>query len=221
MPLPMVHLLVGKSMIDIEFGVNDLGQFYLGLIAPDAIHMRAGVGRAEKNGTHLLPNVDAQITHIGEAEQSRTVLDFVHEHLDKFDADFLWGYGVHLLTDLLWTHRIYMAFTKKYEEDPAPVQERQQAYYNDADLADIALYRESPWRAAIWTILQQTKAADFSPLLSAQEIDAWNHRTLNWYDEKEPAMYHPIKYLTKATVEAFIPQCAKAIHDVIGCGVRV
>jgi len=55
MPLPMVHLGVAYNIIESGFNVSDLPSFYLGVISPDAIHMRQNANKLDKHRTHLIP----------------------------------------------------------------------------------------------------------------------------------------------------------------------
>lgn len=45
MPLPMVHLLTARRWAQNRPALRDCPEFYLGVIAPDAIHTRPGVNR--------------------------------------------------------------------------------------------------------------------------------------------------------------------------------
>ena len=53
MPLPMVHLSVAHCLIQ-DHGYPDSPTFYLGSIAPDAIHVRPGTAQKEKHVVHLV-----------------------------------------------------------------------------------------------------------------------------------------------------------------------
>ncbi|MCP1135166.1 hypothetical protein NKT34_17850 [Paenibacillus polysaccharolyticus] len=53
MPLPMVHLSVAHQLANTLPEPLDLGAFYLGNIAPDAIHIREGTTREDKQYTHF------------------------------------------------------------------------------------------------------------------------------------------------------------------------
>ena len=120
MPLPMVHLSVGKKLIDMGFEISNLPQFYLGLISPDAIHMRQNSNRLGKNETHLIPERKKWID-VNEEEYCRFIIDFIKANSDNIDIDFLWGYGIHILTDMYWTKHIYLKFRDDYKKDTASI----------------------------------------------------------------------------------------------------
>ena len=52
MPLPMIHLAVAVGVHTLA-GREPSAAFLLGSIAPDAIHMRDGADRSDKERTHL------------------------------------------------------------------------------------------------------------------------------------------------------------------------
>ena len=91
MAFPLLHLLVADAYAKSRPALARDGAYYLGAIAPDAIHMRPGITKeVHKVRTHLfakgpdgLPEVMAYWYEVG-----RTPFDI--------------GYGVHVITDRLW-----------------------------------------------------------------------------------------------------------------------
>jgi len=210
MPLPMVHLSVAYNIIESGFIVEDLSSFYLGVISPDAIHMRQNADRSAKHGTHLVQQ-DKKWYDIDEPDYYKFLVSFIESNKDNCDLSFLWGYCIHILTDMLWTKNVYSDFLTKYKNDTAPIQDERWAYYNDTDILDHVLFHESPWREEVWNYLQKAKAFDFLDLLSADEISSWNERTLHWYDAGESMHKNPIRYITKSDVLNFISGCSEWI----------
>lgn len=61
MPLQMVHLAVAREYVKAAANAADLmdcPEFYLGIISPDAIHVRPGTGKNDKRITHLYAEGD-------------------------------------------------------------------------------------------------------------------------------------------------------------------
>ena len=206
----MVHLGVAKNIIESGFAVEDLASFYLGVISPDAIHMRQNADKSAKNKTHLIPS-RKKWSDVDEWDYYKFLLNFIESNKDNSNLSFLWGYSIHILTDMLWTKNLYYSFVTKYKEDTAPIQDERWAYYNDTDILDQVLFNESPWRENIWEYLQQAKAFDFMELLSANEINSWKERTLHWYDNGESQHKNPIRYITKSDVINFISSCSESV----------
>ena len=139
MPLPMVHLDIARRIIDLGYKVHKIPQFYLGIISPDAIHMRKDSNRIHKNDTHLIPEGKTWI-NVEEKEYFIFMKNFFSKNLENVDNDFLRGYGLHIITDMMWSKQVYTYFEKKFENDPSPVQDLRMAYYNDTDILDQVIF---------------------------------------------------------------------------------
>ena len=211
MPLPMVHLCVAKNIMDAGLKIINLPQFYLGSISPDAIHMRQNADRLAKHATHL--SADKKWNEVNEDDFFIFICDFIEKNKSDADKDFLWGYGLHILTDMYWANRVYKKFTADYRKDASPVQDERMAYYNDTDIIDQMLHDECAWKDAVRRRLQNADCPDFLGLLTAGEIEDWKLRTLRWYESGESKHKNPIKYITKPITENFIAECAETIRD--------
>ena len=205
----MVHISVAKNLIDLGFDLTNAAQFYLGAISPDAIHMRQDTDNFSKYNTHW--SIDKIWHEMDEDEYFSFVVDFINKNKAEADNNFLWGYGVHILTDMYWNKSTYTKFEENYKNDTAPIQDKRMAYYNDTDILDQILFNECVWKEDVWTLLQNTNDADFLDLLSAEEINLWRERTLHWYDSGESQHKNPVKYITKADIENFIRKCSEKI----------
>ena len=88
MPLPMVHLGIAKNIHDSGFSLTEVPQYYLGSIAPDAIHMRPTSEITAKNKTHLIP-ADRTRIDLDEGEYLRFLLDCIKKYQHVVGRDFL------------------------------------------------------------------------------------------------------------------------------------
>lgn len=198
MPLPMVHLETAHAAAE-GLRIGNLPAFYLGSIAPDGVHMREN------------PEPDAKIrSHLGtrRPDDLSPVAEFLQRYREAECPDYYLGYAVHVLTDAWWNELVYGPYTKCYEADPSPVQERSQAYYNDTDQIDLLLYRTFPRREEIWALLEQARGQDVGDILSAREAELWNRRTLAWYGCPRQD-YLPVRYFSEQGVREFIREAAK------------
>jgi len=210
MPLPLVHLAIAYKILAAGFPVQDPAQFYLGSISPDAIHMRNGNTRTDKNHTHLLPG-DKLWNDIPRKEGIATVRKFFHGR--GMYTDFAYGYSIHILTDMYWIHDVFARFKLDYKNDTAHAETLVATYYHDTDLVDYNIYNNAPWRGEVWQLLQDAACNNFLDLLSAQEIRLWARRTLQWFNEPENAYKFSgqPKYITLPIVENFIDTYAPHI----------
>ncbi|MBQ4050355.1 MAG: hypothetical protein IJD13_01875 [Oscillospiraceae bacterium] len=207
MPLPMVHISVAALLEERDIvQVTDRAAYYLGSIAPDGIHMRKDPAPDAKIISHLGARKPENIDKVTAFRKK-----FTEYEANGVSRDYLTGYLVHVLTDIYWKQEFYDGFVERYNADPAPVQEVRTAYYNDTDVADIRLYHAHPKREEVWDLLRTAKGDDLPGLMTGEEADLWNVRTLEWYDV--PREYLPVRYASEESVRAFIESAAKLISD--------
>lgn len=205
MPLPMVHLAVAVKM----YGVDSSGDFLLGNISPDAIHMRPHTELQDKLHVHLT-DIPAQ-----RYERVRQLL--VRQQSSEIDAQgngFAAGYAAHLLTDTLWQEVVITPFHQHAPEKLAYSAKRK-LYYRETDQNDFDLYHRMPWRGAVWAALSQTTPVDFEPFLTCAEITQWRDRVLKWFEDtgKEPKI-EPV-YISYDDTLGFIERAAAEVKSVL------
>ena len=209
MPLPMVHLSIAHHLVE-AYAYPSCPALYLGSIAPDAIHVRAGTGRADKLAVHLvgqdgidLDRVRALVARDGPAD------------------GLLTGYAAHVLTDVYWREAFILSFRAEHEErlsrGEMAVAELRGLYYDECDKVDLELYDRAPWRPRVWELLRSAHARDLDGLLAgaalaADEIERWRDRVLSWFEiNRHKADYTP-QYLTLERVLAFIDEASARVH---------
>lgn len=205
MPLPMVHLAVAREYAKDKPELLHSPEFYLGSIAPDAIHMRKNSGKEDKDVTHLGKAMEGRFERIRE----------FHAQLasKKGMSPFILGYCLHLLTDHYWDVMVYAVQRPKFNEAEIPHEERRGLYYNDVDQLDFVLFKNLPYRADVWELLERAQSSDMPDLLTAAEIEAWKQRTLHWYDSGESKHKGPIRFLKEAQLLEFIDDTASRLRD--------
>ena len=209
MALSMVHLAVAVELVRRKDFPNK-PEFYLGSIAPDAIHMRSDAGRRDKNVTHL-----ADKSESSRIEHSR-ILDLLLTHWAANEyVPFTEGYSVHLLTDDLWLNHVHTPFVGRLSSQ-GKEDKILSLYYNDCDRIDFDIYQTAPWRPKVWQLLSEAKLRDFANLLTAQEIKAWQDRTLFWFDQNGHMGEFKLLYLSHDEIEKFVTIAADEISSIMG-----
>lgn len=206
MPLPMVHLGTAREYAKNKSGMLKCPEFYLGALSPDAIHMRNETGREDKNITHLFGQ-----GHLWK----ENVIEFIKKYKNKSNYSFYLGYGIHILTDIIWHETVYAKFKLAYDSDTSPIQERGWAYYNDTDKLDLEMYRMCEWRQEVWNLLIKSKCFDADDILTANEISAWNNRTLGWYEGGKSQHNNPIKYISLDEILEFTVIAGERIRQIL------
>lgn len=203
MALPMVHLSVAHHLVQFH-DYLPRPVFYLGSIAPDAIHMRPDTNRKDKRAVHL-------------AEDSLYSLSRVQWLIDRHwraseNAAFAEGYCIHILTDLYWRDKVVESLFAELE-DSIPRHELRTLYYNECDKIDLELYDQQPWRNHIWDLLKSAETGDFEELLSQEEIKRWRDRVLSWYDKNRHKGDYQSRYITKELVLHFIIDASTRAYE--------
>lgn len=208
MPLPMVHLKVA-DMLAPRLKLQDKPAFYLGSIAPDGVHMLEDCRYEDKDRSHLYCRSTGKVENVAK---------FLGEISRYASRDYGLGYGVHVLTDMLWLVEVFRKYEKKYEADTHHPLEKSRFYYSDTDQLDIMLYNTMGSREEIWQMLSQARAVDLPGILCKEAADMWNKRTLAWFDEKREYAY-PVTYISEEELKAFLiraeDHCAKFLCNYI------
>jgi hypothetical protein len=180
----ITHMVVAREISKrLPMGtIEDMGQFYLGNLAPDAIHVREGYIRDFKKHTHLRDGIrDMELGR----EENRTlfhnrVTDFINEYgrLEDGLLDLYRGYVSHLLTDELFVLTIREHFCKTLEQLDIPQTDPRFFEYIVTDMTrnDFLLVTEYEGSDEIRECMEQTAIHPVKGYLSADEIN----ETRNW-----------------------------------------
>ena len=203
MPLPMVHLGIAFQLA-IEFDRFPSAAFLLGNIAPDAIHMRAGADSVAKRIVHLNEPPDT-IEH----DAIRNLLN-QYNRMDAPLLQFAAGYAAHLLADRLWNKMIIQPLQASCSAS-MDASTLRTLYYEETDQIDFNLYHRMTWRSKAWNLLDRVAAPDFLPLLTAQEVDLWRQRTLQWFDKLKQEPKIAPQNITDDDTASFMREAVAAI----------
>lgn len=93
MAQPMMHLLIADKIYTEKSGsIHSYGDFLLGSIAPDAVHVKENYTRELKEISHYRFNSKSHINYFD---------TFINEYSTSENKDFVVGYLVHLLSDMI------------------------------------------------------------------------------------------------------------------------
>lgn len=121
MPSLMIHLKVGYEIGKI-FNLNSYN-YYLGLIAPDAPNLNGFAPKEERWAAHVRAK---------DLNDWRTKLNqFYLKERKNYNTDFIFGYYVHILTDIIFDDYFYISIRTKVIADKNPEKEAHNIMSND------------------------------------------------------------------------------------------
>jgi hypothetical protein len=214
MPLPMVHLAVANQ-VQMKLGIKYRSDFYVGNIAPDAIHMRDNTTQKDKSETHLY------FKDFDDIEKMKN--DIEAFYLNEFNLNnekhniFTLGYCSHLITDYHWFKSIFKLFENRL---PSNIEddEIRSSYYFDTDHIDSKIYNWSGWTSNIMKELKCPQSHS-NKFLSEEEINKWTERTINWFSSNRFNPEKETHFLSYDEIVKFIDgtseNVAKIIHGMI------
>jgi hypothetical protein len=211
------HLIVAREVIGLlpEETIHNIGQYYAGSIAPDAIHAREGFVRADKKHTHLRDNIPDDVFHEKENLQlfhERITKLILHCREEKENLDFFRGYLVHLLTDELFVLSIRREFTEKMKELGIASEDKE--YYvnivTDMNRNDFLLVENYEGIEEIKNHLEKVEDVAIGKLLSKDEIHASRDWVINRYFSKPNQVEQPV-YISYSRMLEFVHMAAEDI----------
>ncbi len=198
MALLMVHLLTAQRWAQAHEEYLNCPEFYMGVIAPDAVYIRDGSDKSRKNEVHLNnwnePNVE-------------DVLAYWQEHHSPFDI----GYGIHVLTDAQWAPHFRKSFPDILYPDGLV---KTDIYYNDTFSTDYDLYHECDGER-LFGLTDAAIAPENHPQLLKEHFEKWTRMMVDQYKEHVKSEI-PVVFIDRNFVETFIEDAQALLNDVYG-----
>lgn len=199
----MVHFGIAEKLYDGQPSPS----FLLGSIAPDAIHARGQVTRAEKGATHFvtgerLPSVE---------QLKQACLHYLGDERESDRADYVLGYIAHIYADVRWTDTIYARFELEFggEEQSRSIRD---VYNEEMSQSEFMLLQTQTWAGDILLTLSQARPEGLEPLVSEQEVNHYRELKLEWLNEPDNEPKIMPLYFSAEAVLAFIKQTAEELQ---------
>lgn len=114
MAFTMTHLIISKNISEIFAGyIGSLPQFYLGSVAPDAVHYREDYDSEYKKASHLNTSIERWGMMMDYDDWESNIIAFFNKHKKSENRDFIIGYCTHVLSDLYNTINVWTPFRIK------------------------------------------------------------------------------------------------------------
>ena len=122
-----------------------------------------------KKRTHLCVGEQAWGRITNNEALTKQVFDFLDKEMNADNRDFLYGYAVHILTDIENNKKIWMPF---YAENKESLQQGVASqYHSESANIDLELFHTFEDRCYIWEQGARSKAFDVGQVITACEID--------------------------------------------------
>jgi len=186
MAFTMTHLIIAKNISEIFANhIKSLPQFYLGSIAPDAVHYRDDYNSDYKKASHLNTSADKWGMMTDYDDWESNIIAFLNKHKNSENRDFILGYCTHVLTDLYNTINVWTPFRLKNSVD-LENDYLGNLHHHESNKLDIELALAYEGREEFWANLANSTAIDLPSFVSAEEINKHKDSILNsWYKDKE------------------------------------
>lgn len=206
----VVHLRMADYFIDMIKGINP-AEFTVGSVAPDC-----GYGKKDSVGDFVPPPTVTHWTSTGSKKDCR-YKDFYTEYLkDKEKNDAYWfylGYYVHLLTDIMWSSRIYLPTCDKYESEFVHSSGFLQQIKRDWNDLDHKYIRDNPDFRAFEILSKTETVKDYLPYYEKSQLTVQINYISKYYKENfnKPDLDREYVYLTENEIDSFIKAASEVI----------
>lgn len=215
----LAHLRIANYFIN-NIDWLDKSEFVIGSVAPDC-----GYGEKDSFGDFTPPPTVTHWTPTGRKVDCR-YRDFYETYLKgkqkDTDYSFYLGYYVHLLTDIMWSSRIYMPtrikYKKQYEENPEFLKVIKVDWYD----LDHKFLRDHPDFKAFSLLEEKTEVKDYLPYYEKGQLTVQTRFIVDFYNsnKNKKGLDREYPYLSENTMNNFIACACELIgFDLIHKGI--
>lgn len=187
MPTSLFHLNVSRKIAE-KYSKLDTPNFYLGTIAPDAVNLN---GFAEKS---IRWSAHKRAKDLNEWKSN--IIEFYQQEKSNFEKDYLIGYVVHVLTDIIADELYYEDGLYQDIVKNRTTEDKAFKFFKD----QIQVYENSQlneyWWKDVKSKLKNCKGYQINNI-SKEEICGWRDKILEDYGKKE---YEKFDYVTPEIV---------------------
>ena len=197
MAQPMMHLLIADKIYT-KISIQSYGDFLLGSIAPDAVHVKENYTREIKDISHYRFDSKSHISYFD---------TFINEYHTSENKDFVVGYLVHLLSDMIWYHSIRVPFKEEFLKAPSQNMSLNEAYYADCEQIEQLMFCEKN-ASCIIEAINRSRAYSLEGLIDAEDVKAWKEKLIFDYNNKKNILPNT-KYISEQCIRDYIADCAR------------
>lgn len=194
----MMHLLIAEKIYKSGMiPISSYGDFLLGSIAPDAVHVREQYTRKMKDISHYSFNNESQVEFFN---------TFIDEYKTSDNIDFVVGYLVHLLSDMIWYHSVRVPFKSKFSKKPSVDMNMNEVYYFDCEQIEQQLFFDNEAYQIVKS-LDNGKAYSLEGMIEKREVYIWKDKLLAQYNAREQTLMN-LRYISEQQIRDYIAECS-------------
>ena len=200
MPNIFIHEKVAYNIAK-ENKYLDTPNFYLGVLAPDAVNLNGFASKEERWTSHLR---DKNIL-----TWRQNIINFYNKEKDNYPSYFLNGYLIHILTDIIFDDYFYDKVIDMIKKDHKGVKDAHPLLLKS--MSDYAIFNKND--KFMRYIKEKLNNADSFNIrnISKEELLSWSKKQLN-YNESSSNI-NP--YITDNLIEKITNQVNKEYSDIV------
>jgi hypothetical protein len=204
MPFQMTHLHISKKIHQrFPETIKNLPQFYLGTVAPDAVHYRAGYVSDYKKAAHLCVGDEPWGLLTNNDEWIENVMKFLNENKNSENHDFIVGYICHILSDIYNNIAVWTPFRLSYPDEFKKGYGG--LYHQESKKVDTVLGLKKENKDDFLVHLAKAEPITLNDIIYAEEIEKHKENILyNLYRDKEHPDLSSNKLITIKSTMKFI-----------------
>lgn len=205
----MVHLKVAQGFTEFNDDIEDLGAFYKGALAPDAIMFRKGSKRSDKEATHFCIGNEGWGFFTNYDEWTNNLILNIRKYKGRVNDNFLFGYFLHVLADIIYAQKIWNPI--RTAEIPVHLEN----YQKDCYEIDSRLLESFQNQNNLWPLFK--KPQDYCNLPDIVTKDDMkvliNEMTCNMYHDRKSNPNYMFKIITFNEMLEFIENTVKKANE--------
>lgn len=204
----MLHLKIAQNLLKNNTKIKDIGAFYKGSLAPDAIMFRQGCQRSEKSSTHFCVGDEGWGYYTNYDEWENNLNLNIRNCADTVSSDFLFGYYTHVFTDIAYANRFWtpvrLTQDRKYIDD----------YIKDCAEIDSRLLESLENKEIVWSLLRNSTDYCLSGLFDVDDLSILiDEMITNMYNNRKSSPDYKFKVTTFSDMLDFIDIMVSKISD--------
>ncbi|WP_055667913.1 zinc dependent phospholipase C family protein [Desnuesiella massiliensis] len=211
MPFQMTHLCIAEKIHQIApVKIKDLSQFYLGVVAPDAVHNRSNYISNYKKASHLCVGEESWGAITNNDEWVENVSNFIRKNKNSENYDFVLGYCTHILSDIYNNITVWLPFKQKYQDEISKGYGG--LYHQESEKVEIELALTFENKKDFWKYLKKAEEVSLDNIIFAEEVRKHKDNILNhWYKGKKRPDVSSNKIVTVESTMKFIDDAANFV----------